>query len=140
MNTEIFSQINWIAVLTGAIGYFLLGALWYSKVLFVKKWIAYTGVSMSDPNAKKGVAGIMFLSFILMFVCSFGLAFLSAKFNMHGWTLGLKLGLLTGICFAATAVSITYVYEKKPLGLHLINGGYNVIGNIIAAMIICCWK
>ena len=140
MNTEIFSQLNWLAVLVAAVGYFLLGAIWYSPVLFAKKWIAYSGVNVNDPNAKKGVAGIMFMSFILMFLCSFGLAFLVVKLSMQGWMLGFKLGLLTGICFSATAVSISYVYEKKPLGLHLINGGYNVLGNIIAAIIICIWR
>jgi hypothetical protein len=139
MNTAIFSQINWIAVLVGAIGYFLLGALWYS-FLFQKKWMAYTAVSMTDDSAKKGMAGIMFTSFILMFICSFGLAFLITKFNLHTWMLGVKLGLLTGICFSVTAISISYVYEKRPLGLHLINGSYNVIGNIIAAVILCCWR
>ena len=58
MNSENF-DINWIATLVGAIGYFALGALWYS-FLFQKKWMAYTGITMSnDPDAKKGVGAIM---------------------------------------------------------------------------------
>ncbi len=36
MISEILKDINWIAVLVGAIGYFMLGAIWYS-FLFQKK-------------------------------------------------------------------------------------------------------
>jgi hypothetical protein len=139
MNTEIFSHINWLAVLVGGLAYFFLGAIWYSA-LFGKKWQSYNEVLMSDPNAKKGAAGIMVFSAILMLVCALGLAILATRFGVSGWSGGLKLGLVTGVCFAATAVHISYVYEKRPLGLHLINGLYNVAGNIIAAIIICSWR
>src|SRR5678815_2755918 len=105
MNPAIFSQINWLAVLVSTIAYFALGAIWYS-FLFQKKWIVYTGVNASDPNAKKGMAAIMFTSFILMFICVFGLAFLITKFNLHTWMMGVKIGLLTGVCFCAMAISI----------------------------------
>jgi hypothetical protein len=139
MNPAIFSQINWLAVLVSTIAYFALGAIWYS-FLFQKKWIVYTGVNVSDPNAKKGMAAIMFTSFILMFICVFGLAFLITKFNLHTWMLGVKIGLLTGVCFCAMAISISYVYEKRAMGLHMINGAYYIVGNIIAGIILCLWK
>ena len=139
MNTAIYSQINWIAIFVSAIAYFLIGAVWYSA-LFQKQWISASGVNVEDPNAKKGMAAIMITSFILTLICCFGLAYIIARFNLHTWTVGLKLGLLTGICFCSTAISISYIYEKKPLPLHLINGGYHVAGNIVAAIILCLWK
>ena len=138
MNTEVFNNIPWLHVLVAAIGYFALGSIWYSA-LFGKKWIAYTGININDPNAKKGIAGIMFASFILMFVCTIGLSILEYKLQIGSAMAGIKLGLLTGVCFSLTAISISLVYEKKPLGLHLINGGYNIVGNVIAAVILACW-
>ena len=53
-------------------------------------------------------------------------------FNLSGWMSGLKLGLLTGFCFAFTSMAINMLYEKKPTGLYFINGGYQLLGNIIA--------
>ncbi len=139
MHTEIFSHMNWLAILIAGIAYFLLGAIWYTT-LFGKKWQSYNAALMNDPNAKKGAAAIMIVSFILMLICAIGLSLFATRFGVAGWSGGLKLGLVTGICFAGTAVHISYIYEKRPLGLHLINGLYNVIGNIIAAIIICVWR
>ncbi len=139
MNTEIFHHLNWLAILAGGLAYFFLGAIWYTA-LFGKKWKAYNASLLSDPNAKKGVAGTMVISAVLMLICSLGLAVLAVRFGVFGWMGGLKLGFITGLCFAATAVHISYIYENRPLGLHLINGLYNVCGNIIAAIIISCWR
>ena len=139
MSTTFLEGINWLAVLLGALGYFFLGALWYSKILFANKWIAYTRIDMSDPNLKKGVGGIMFMSFIWMFITAIGLAILKERMELSVWQSGVKLGLLTGICFGMASISISYLYEKRPMGLHLINGLYTILGNIIAAVIICSW-
>jgi hypothetical protein len=138
MNTDLFSSINWLAVLVAAIGYFAVGAIWYS-FLFRDAWIKLSNVNMNDPNAKKGVAGIMITSFILMLIASIGLALLIYRINNWGLMTGLKIGLITGICFCVTAISNSYLYEKRPAGLHLINGLYNVIGCIVAAIIIAVW-
>lgn len=139
MITEVFKEINWLAVLAGTVGYFMLGAIWYS-FLFKNQWIAYNKIVMDDPNAKKGVGAIMFASFILMFIVSTGIAILGNYMVMNTWQYGVKLGALTGACFAATSIGINMLYEKKPLGLFFINAGYQVLGNIIAAVIICSWR
>ncbi len=135
-----FDYLNWPAIAVAALAYFMLGALWYSKALFAKRWIADLKLDINDPNAKKGV-GLMFGgSFVLMFVQSLAIAVLAERLNIRdlGWMSGVKLGAVTG-SFCAAAVGVNYLYEKKPLSLWLINAGYAVIGNMIAAVIICSW-
>lgn len=139
MDTTIFDEINWLAALVGGICYFALGALWYSKALFANKWIQYTKVDPTNPEARKGAGTIMLFSFVWMMITAFGLAVLRAYLDKEGWMSGLKLGLLTGICFGASAISVSYLYEKRPFGLHLINNGYTVLGHVITAIIICSW-
>lgn len=136
-----FDYLNWPAIAVAALAYFMLGALWYSKVLFAKRWIADLKLDVNDPNAKKGV-GLMFGgSFVLMFVQSLAIAVLAERLEIRdqGWLSGIKLGLVTG-SFCAAAVGINYLYEKKPLSLWLINAGYAIVGNMIAAVIICSWS
>ena len=136
---HILSDINWLAVLVGAVGYFFLGAIWYS-FLFQKKWVELSKIDMGDPNVKQGVAAIMFGSFVMMFITSAAIAILSVLMDIHHWQEGLHLGVLTGLGFAFTSMAINMLYEKKPIGLYFINGGYQLLGNIIAAVVIACWR
>jgi Protein of unknown function (DUF1761) len=138
---NLFDDISWIAVIVAALAYFVLGALWYSKILFAKRWIADLKIDVNDPNAKKGMGMMFGGSLVLMLVQCIALAVLVSRIEgLTSWMSGAKLGLLTGCCFCAAAVGVNYLYEKKPLSLFLINGGYAVVGNIIAGIIICCWR
>jgi hypothetical protein len=139
MNTTFFADINWLAVLVAAIAYFGLGAIWYS-FLFQKKWIEYQKIDVNDPEMKKGVAATMFTSFLLMVVATIGLAILVERLDLSLAISGIKLGLLTGLFFSLTSISISYLYTKKPAGLHLINGMYHVVGQILASIILCIWR
>jgi hypothetical protein len=140
MNTEIFSQIHWLAVLVAGIAYFMLGGLWYSKVLFGTKWASLQKIDMTSPEAKKGVGAMMIYSLLLMIITSIGLALLVVKMDITVASAGAKLGLVTGLLFAVTSVSITFLYEKKPLALHAITGAYLLLGNVIAAVILAVWR
>jgi len=139
MNLEILKNIHWLAVLVAAVGYFALGAIWYSKILFAPRWLALVKIDARDPNATKGMAAIMTTSFVTILVACIGLAILVAYLHLSTFSQGVKLGALTGICFGSTSISNSYLYEKRPSGLHFINGGYTLVGNIIAAVIICIW-
>jgi hypothetical protein len=139
MDTSFLSNLNWLHILVAAIAYFALGAIWYSA-LFGKRWVAYQNINMNDPNAKKGTGAIMFGSFIWMFISSIGLAIIVNKLHLSTAMSGVKWGLLTGIAFSSAAISISYLYVKKPAGLHFIDCLYHVVGQIIAAIILCVWQ
>lgn len=137
-----FDYLNWPAVAVAALAYFGLGALWYSKALFAKRWIADLKIDVNDPDAKKGMGMMFGGSLVMMFVQSLAIAIIAERLGIRGagWMSGLKLGALTGSCFCAATVGVNYLYEKKPMSLFLINAGYAIVGNIIAAVIICSWE
>ena len=139
--STLFDNLNWGAIAVGAIAYFILGSLWYSKLLFVKRWIADLKIDVNEPNAKKGMGLMLGGSIVLIFVQSIAIAIIAERLEIRGagWMSGLKLGALTGCCFCAATIGINYFYEKKPLSLFLINAGYAIVGNIISAIIICSW-
>jgi hypothetical protein len=140
MNNDLLSDINWLAVLVAAVAYFILGAIWYSKALFAPKWAKLAGIQMNDEANKKGLGAMMLGSFILIAVTCIALALLVVRMDLFVLTSGLKLGCITGICFATTAVSISFIYERRPTALYFIDCGYHLAGHIAAAIILVLWR
>jgi hypothetical protein len=141
MNTGFLSHMNWLAILVATVAYFMLGALWYSKALFGTKWAQLLKIDTTNPDLRKGMGGMMISTFVLILIVCFGLETLIVKVNFaQELSYGIKLGLLTGLAFATTAVSINYVYERKPTNLYLITNGYHVVGHVIAATILVLWR
>ena len=127
--------------MVAAVGYFILGAVWYSKALFGTKWAQLIKLDMNNPDLRKGMGKMMASTFTLIFIVCFGISVLIQMIGFEDNLLyGIKLGLLTGFAFAATAVSINYVYENKPSNLYLINNGYHVTGHVLAAIILVLWR
>ena len=139
MGTDVFSNLPWLHIIVAGVAYFALGAIWYSFI-FKNAWIKASGVNVNDPNMKKGVAQTMLLSLILMIVASLGIALFLSKTGVASWMSGAKVGLVAGVCFSATSICISYLYEKRPWMLHFINAGYNVAGCVIAGIILAVWK
>ena len=51
-----YPAINYLAVLVAAIVIFVLGGLWYSPVLFAKRWIALQNRTEEEPASGRGHA------------------------------------------------------------------------------------
>ena len=140
MDTSIFSNLNWLHILVATVAYFAFGAIWYAP-LFGKTWARLHKVSMDDDgDAMKGFAAIMATGFVTTFFVTTALAILVSRLQLTEVLSGIKLGAFTGLFFSAAAISITYLYLRKPIGLHLIEGGYHVIGQMIAASILVAWQ
>lgn len=133
------SHLPWLQIFVAAIAYFALGALWYGP-LFSKAWVRGHQINMSDPDAKKGVAGIMVTSFFILLMMCIALAVVLEVGMVHGAMQAVKWGLFLGFGFVVTSTSMTYVYLKKPIGIHLIDGLYHVIGLTIASLILVLWQ
>ena len=127
-------QVNYLAVLLAALSAFLLGGLWYS-VLFARQWQALTG--QSEEKLKSGNPALIFGgAFLLNLVAAYVLAMFVGRTDLKFTTLA---GFAIGLCWVTTSLGVGYLFERRPLGLWLINGGYvtlqfTAMGAILGAM------
>lgn len=141
MLNDLLSHLNWLHVFVAAIAYFVVGALWYSPVLFSKAWVKAHQIDMSNKEAaQKGMAAMMAGSFLLMFVSTIGLGIVYQLIPAVGLSGAVKTGLFVGLCFSTTAVAIGYLYNKKPLAAYLIDCGYHIVGLIVASIVLVLWQ
>lgn len=128
------AEVNYLAILLAALSGFLIGGLWYSPALFANRWMALSG--QSEETLKSGSMAMIFGgAFVLNLIAAWALAkFASDMTPMVAALHGLGIGL----CFVATSLGVSYLFERRPLGLWLINAGYFVV-NFTAMGAIIGW-
>ena len=133
--------INVWAVLAGTLALWVLGALWYSPVLFGKIW--QKEVEFKEEKVTKGNMTMVFgLSFLLMIFMVWALNFVinSHKPEDVSMLKGLHYGAFTGFFFSMMTMGINYLYQRRSVTLWLIDGFYMVFGLGIAGMILGGWR
>jgi len=117
-------QVNLIAVLVCGVASLVLGGAWYSPLLFGKAWQRAAG--LSDEQASSGNMAMIFgLAFVLSLIAAyvFGM-FLGASMPLAG---AVGAGFAAGLCWVAASFGINYLFERRPVALWLINGGYQTL-------------
>ena len=131
-----FADLNWLAVLAGAVAYWLVGALWYSPVLFGKRWGAITGITAE--NAGSPVATYLG-GLVILFLQVTALAFLAQAIGVTEIVDALELGVGISVGFCTLQLLLNQVYEKRSRELLAINAGYALVGLTVASVIVVLW-
>lgn len=121
--------MNYLAIGLAGLAFWLLGALWYSPILFGKAWQKESG--LSDDDIKGGNMAIIFgTSFLLMCLMSIGVSFIVGAHAEVERTFshGAVHGVMAGVMFAATSIGINSLYQRKSMKLYLIDALYQVLG------------
>jgi hypothetical protein len=139
-------QVNYLAVIVAAIVIFVLGGLWYSPVLFAKRWIALQGRTEEQMRADAASANmpVMYLmAFITSLIIAWAMAVLANAFpptpGANGVMRGVTLGLFCWFGFVLPTTFATSLFSMKPRQLWLIDAGYNLVSFVIAGAIILGW-
>jgi hypothetical protein len=139
-------HINWLAVLVAGIVIFILGGLWYSPVLFAKKWIALQNKTEEQMRAEAAAANmpLMYASaFLTGLIIAWAMAMVFAHIA-NDMTLnaahGALFGALLWLGFAATTSYATALFSGKPRQLWLIDSAYNLVSFVLAGIILAVWR
>lgn len=137
------AQINFLAVTAAAVATFLVGALWYSPVLFGKLWMKAHGYSEEKlKEMQKTAAQAYITSFVCYLVMGVVFSVILSYVYPEASTVakGLQLGFLFWVGFAATIGLTANLFSEKPLSTYLIDAGYQLIYLLIMGAILGGWR
>lgn len=127
-------SINIWAVLLAALSAFLLGGLWYSKILFGAVWMREAGFEETQAHHPARVFGV---SFVLSVVGAYVFArFLGPEPVLQD---AVVKGLLVGAGFAGTSFGINYQFASRSVLLLLIDASYHTLQFALYGMVLGLW-
>ncbi len=124
--------MNYLAIILAGLAFWILGAIWYSPVLFQKTWQTESG--LTDDDVKKNLAITFGGSLLMMILMSYGLSYIVGAHDAADRTFshGMFHGALTGVMFAMASMAINYLYQRKSLKLFAIDAIYQILGLAVA--------
>ncbi len=131
-----FTQLNYAAVGVAAGSAFLIGGLWYSPLLFVRPWMRLNGFddeSLKGGNRVKIFGG----SFVFALIIALNLALFLGK--APGVRFGTLAGVAAGLGWVTASMGITALFERKPMALVAINGGFHVVSFAVMGAVLGAW-
>ena len=136
------ANVNILAVLVAALLTFLLGAFWYSPVLFAKQWMAAQGYAPEklDAMKRRGATRAYVVSVVCYVVMAYVVALLASYTNSTTLAQGLWLGFLSWLGFAATIGLTAHMFSEKPIAAWVIDAGYQLAYLVIMGALLSVWR
>lgn len=122
---ELTSNVNWLAVIIGTIVSFIIGWLWYSPILFGKKWAEGSGVELGTASSMPIAA------MVTQLVSTFFLALLVGVTAAQNALATIILIVLT---IAGFVMSVGLFVKKSTFAI-LVDGGFIVIMGVVMIII-----
>lgn len=127
------ADINILAAVAAAASSFLLGGIWYSKLLFEKAWVRASGTPEQSGHPAK-VFGFSFL-FSLVAAIAFAV-YLGPAPELAS---AVQSGFVVGLCFVATSFGINYQFANRSFVLLAIDGGYHIGQFVLFGVVLGLW-
>ncbi len=131
-------HFNHWSLLVSAVVLWLLGAFWYSPLLFAKPWAAIVGRPMGQKP--KGVVHGMVASFIGDLLVAFVLAHIVYWAGAADFAWGACVGALAWLGFVVAPLYPQRIYEGRPFAYFAINAGYWLCGLTIVGGLLATWR
>jgi uncharacterized membrane protein len=131
-------EMNYLAILVGAVVSVVIGAVWYSAALFGNAWMALIGKT-SEQVAREFSPLKIVWAFVLGFMTSYGLARLIVWTGRATPVDGLLLGVLVCVVFAMTSIAVNHVFEGRPARLTLIYALHHLVEFAAIGLLLGAW-
>ena len=129
--------VNWLALIVAVIARMVLGAVWYSPPLFVKPWLAASGIS--ETEMKAGLPKALVFDLVGSIIMTFVLVHAVKYAGAQGVVQGAAVGFWNWLGFVAVTSLSQTLHEHRPQKLWLIGNGYQLVALLVMGAILAVW-
>lgn len=129
-------DVNWIAVLVGAVFNTAFGAVWYGP-LFGRTWRRVVGKKDADIKAS---ATMYLLPLLAGLASSYVLAAVIAGVGITLWWHGIVFGAVVWIGLGAAATLTTGTFEGSPRAAWALFSGYQLLVYAAQGLMFVLWR
>ena len=130
--------MNYISIFVAIILSVILGFVWYSPVVFGKKWIKLNNI---DPKKiRDSRSGMYILPIISSIITASILALLMNLLNATTWTAGAFIGLIVWFGFALPTQLLPWAFSGKKMEALLLETMYPFVAFILMGALIAGWR
>jgi uncharacterized membrane protein len=131
-------EINWLAVLLADVSSMVIGAIWYAKPVFGRRWMRLTGVT--DESMQKGAALPLIITFVVSFFTAAvlaGSAAIAQHFYEGDFLLNAVLtSVILWIGFTAARLITHDLFDRRPSSLTVLNLAHELVTILVMGLII----
>ena len=138
MITDLFSDLNWAAVVVAALAWFGFSSVWYSVPPLSRMWQRESKVDMTSEGPP--LVSILLPTFIGYLVTTVVIALIVEAVGTTTMADAIGLGVTLGIAFGVVSALIVQLYERKGGSYWLINGANAVIAFTIVTVVLTAWE
>jgi hypothetical protein len=127
------AHLNWLAVIIAAVAGYFPGAIWYSKMGFLRPWAREMGIDIDAMQDKKGAGAKVAIGLIPAFFAAIVMALLIPHpVPIHR---GLAFGAALAGGIISTSFAVQYLYENRSFKFWAINSGYHMLQFLIMGLV-----
>jgi hypothetical protein len=131
-----FTQVNWLAVIVGAVINMVLGFLWYGP-LFGRLWLRLIG---KNPQELQSSSGLYAANALGALVSALVLALVIRGLGIETWWSGALAGAVLWVGLGATGTLTTNLFEGRNTGVWQLHALYQLVVFAIEGAMFAAWR
>lgn len=130
-------EVNLIAVLVAAIVAMAVGGLWYSPLLFGKRWIKLMKFTEKQVKAMQEGSKVSYLyGFLNQLVMAYVMGAFFVMLGVESVQMGMRVAFWLWLGFVGTTSMGSVLWEGKTMKLFALNAGYQIVAALLMASVL----